>query len=818
MASNGNSAAPRLANLHGTLHVQVLDGTNLPNRDTIGDSCKCTCFGGLVHSDCYTTIMLGTARVASTRVINNSANPTWNETFVLPVAHVVSEIKFLVKDSDLVGSTTIGVVSIPAAELEEKQVIEGSYNLAIIGKEEGAQLRVKLHYIAVAKDPRYRNGVGAGPEYPGVPHCYFPLRRGCRTVLYQDAHVGDNLIPPFKLGDGTDYKPANCWEDQCKAMLAARHFIYIADWSFFDDIKLMRDMNREIPDGGGVTVGELLKQKAKEGVRVLLLVWDDKTSANNPLIKTAGVMHTHDEDTKKFFKHSAVRCHLAGRYADSKLSFFRQHLVGTFYTHHQKMMACDAPAEKPGQERQIVAFLGGIDLTSGRWDTPEHALFKTRHTLHEGDYVNSTFGNTTVNGGPREPWHDIHSRVEGPAALDVVTNFEERWKKSAHFHTDEVLSLNHVPWLKYPRAGSPSYGDSDVMVTDNSDPDTWHTQVFRSIDSGSVKGFPQEPPDIADKGLQGLKGAVVDKSIQNAYIHAIRSAQHFIYIENQYFLGSSYAWPENTDTGAVNLIPMEIALKTASKILAGERFAVYIVIPLWPEGDSASNSVKDILFFQRQTMMAMYNVIAAAIKEKGLVGVSPLDYLMFFCLGNREPALPGEKPPENPPPPESGQAKAQKNRRFMVYVHAKMMVVDDEYVIIGSANVNQRSMAGDRDTELAMGAYQPHHTWAKLGSAPRAQVHGFRMSLWAEHSGSIEHVFYNPSSVECARTMWEIGQQGWQQWTADETTQMKGHLMSYPYKFNDDGSIERLPGSETFPDVGGYIFEGKTELPSDLTC
>lgn len=51
------------------------------------------------------------------------------------------------------------------------------------------------------------------------------------------------------------------------------------------------------------------------------------------------------------------------------------------------------------------------------------------------------------------------------------------------------------------------------------------------------------------------------------------------------------------------------------------------------------------------------------------------------------------------------------------------MVVDDEYVVIGSANINQRSMEGTRDTEIAMGAYQPQHTWARKQSGPRGQVH-----------------------------------------------------------------------------------------------
>lgn len=50
--------------------------------------------------------------------------------------------------------------------------------------------------------------------------------------------------------------------------------------------------------------------------------------------------------------------------------------------------------------------------------------------------------------------------------------------------------------------------------------------------------------------------------------------------------------------GADNLIPMELALKIASKIRAKERFAVYVVIPMWPEGVPTSASVQEILFWQ----------------------------------------------------------------------------------------------------------------------------------------------------------------------------------------------------------------------------
>ena len=38
-------------------------------------------------------------------------------------------------------------------------------------------------------------------------------------------------------------------------------------------------------------------------------------------------------------------------------------------------------------------------------------------------------------------------------------------------------------------------------------------------------------------------------SIHTAYVKAIRAAQHFIYIENQYFIGSSYNWNSHKDLG-----------------------------------------------------------------------------------------------------------------------------------------------------------------------------------------------------------------------------------------------------------------------------
>ncbi|KAK9068289.1 hypothetical protein SSX86_012400 [Deinandra increscens subsp. villosa] len=401
----------------------------------------------------------------------------------------------------------------------------------------------------------------------------------------------------------------------------------------------------------------------------------------------------------------------------------------------------------------------------------------------------------------------MHSKIEGPAAYDVLTNFEERWLKASKPHglkklkssyDDSLLRIERVPDV---------LGVNDQPYFDDQDPEGWHVQIFRSIDSNSVKGFSKDPREAAQKNLVCGKNVMIDMSIHTAYVKAIRSAQHFIYIENQYFIGSSFNWNSYKTVGANNLIPMEIALKIASKIRARERFAVYVVIPMWPEGVPTGAATQRILFWQNKTMQMMYETIYKALVEVGLERVfSPQDYLNFFCLGNREAMSPHDNAGgESPNSGNTPQGLARKSRRFMIYVHSKGMIVDDEYVIIGSANINQRSLEGTRDTEIAMGAYQPHHTWATKVSNPRGQIYGYRMSLWAEHLGLVDDRFTQPESIECVRHVRSLSEANWKQFVADEVSEMRGHLMKYPVEVDPRGKVKSLPGYVNFPDVGGQI-------------
>ncbi|CAA3025109.1 phospholipase D delta-like [Olea europaea subsp. europaea] len=816
--------------LHGDLDLKILEARCLPNMDLVTERFR-RCLTAFDHhhkiitSDPYVTVCLAGARVASTRVISNSQTPEWNEHFKIPLAHPVSQVEFQVKDNDVFGADLIGVATVSAKRIASGEFIDewvpiiGSY-----GKppKPDTAIRLQMTFIPCSKNPIYSNGI---LEDYGLKKSYFPLRHGGKLTLYQDAHVQDGMLPEIELDEKRIFEHENCWEDICHAILEAHHVVYVIGWSIYHKVKLVREQTKPLPEGGFLNLGELLKYKSQEGVRVLLLVWDDKTSHSKFFINTAGVMQTHDEEIRKFFKHSSVICVLSPRYASSKLSIFKQQVVGTLYTHHQKCVIVDTQGQ--GNNRKITAFIGGLDLCDGRYDTPEHRLFRDLNTDFEDDFHNPTFPPGTKS--PRQPWHDLHCKIEGPAAYDVLTNFEQRWRKAtkwleigrhfkriSHWHDDALIKIERISWITSPSTTVPNDHPS-LWVTREDDPENWSIQVFRSIDSGSLKGFPKNVHMAEAQNLVCAKNLVIDKSIQTAYIQAIRSAQHFIYIENQYFLGSSYAWPSYKHAGADNLIPMELALKITSKIRAKQRFVVYIVVPMWPEGVPTSASVQEILYWQGQTMQMMYEIIARELKSANIKNAHPTDYLNFYCLGSREKRQ-GEGSSNGHTSSGFNMVSAsQKFGRFMIYVHAKGMIVDDDYVILGSANINQRSMAGSRDTEIAMGAFQPHQTWAKKKAHPHGQIYGYRMSLWAEHMGNIDDCLKEPGSLDCVKYVNRIAETNWKKYVADEFTPLQGHLLKYPVDIDVNGKVNPLPSHENFPDVGGKVLGAPTNLPDALT-
>uniref|UniRef100_A0A0D3B871 Phospholipase D n=1 Tax=Brassica oleracea var. oleracea TaxID=109376 RepID=A0A0D3B871_BRAOL len=676
--------------LHGNLDICVKEAKNLPNMDRLGK------FTRNNTSDPFVTVFIAGAKIGTTFVINNNENPVWMQHFHVPVAHHAEVVKFVLEDSDQLGAKFIGDVGIPTEELCSGNRIEGLFPiLNSSGKpcKKGAVLSLSIQYSPVEMMKVYQMGVGN--ECEGVPGTYFPLRKGGRVTLYQDAHVEDGTLPSVDLDGGMKYIHGKCWEDMAYAIRKAKNLIYITGWSVYHPVRLVR-RNNDPTDG---TLGDLLKKRSKEGVRVLLLVWDDPTSRSFPKYRKQGVMKTSDEVTHHFFKNSSVQVIICPRSdAEGLHGLVKKNEVETYYTHHQKTVIVDADA---GQgRRKIVGFVGGLDVCNGRFDTPNHPLFTTLKTLHKDDVHNPNFV-PNAEDGPRQPWHDLHSKIDGPGAYDLLTNFEQRWEKAIKKQhkiwkhrscsDDVLLKINMIPEIM---------GLSEASSTNDSDPESWHVQVFRSIDSTSVKGFPKDPK-------QDTGRALVEAELDGQY--------------------------------------------------------------------------------------------------------EPQDYLNFFCLGTREASdetvskYSSRNQPKKIAKPNAAQVQALKSRRFMIYVHSKGMVVDDEFVLIGSANINKRSLEGTRDTEIAMGGYQLHHSWAKKGSRPRGQIYGYRMSLWAEHLGFLEQGFEEPENMECVRRVRHLSELNWRQYAAEEVTVMTSHLLKYPVQVDRTGKVSSLPGCKTFPDVGGKI-------------
>ncbi|XP_052176066.1 phospholipase D alpha 4 [Diospyros lotus] len=753
--------------LHGTLEATIFHATPYAPPPF-----PFNCMFG-TGKPAYVTIKIGDKTVART---SQESDRIWNQTFQILCAHSSDSIVTITLKTNC---HVLGKFHMPARQiLSEASLINGFFPLTAENgnPNSGLELRFMLWFKPAKLEPSWGKLLSSG-GFEGSKNAAFPQRSNCVVRLYQDAHHRPGFQPPFEICG----RPRKLWEDVFKAMEDAKHLIYIAGWSFNPNIVLVRDPETEIQHARGVKLGELLKRKAEEGVAVRIMLWDDQTSL--PIIKNKGLMRTHDQDALAYFKYTRVVCRLCPRL---------HHKFPTVFAHHQKTITVDARLEPfSSGNREIMSFLGGLDLCDGRYDTEEHSPFRTLNTeSHSHDfYQTSLAGASLQRGGPREPWHDTHACIVGEAAWDVLRNFEQRWRKqcdpSLLVPVNTISELCHQPTP--PRISSKK---------------DWKVQVFRSIDHVSATQMPEN-----------LR---VEQSIHEAYVEAIRRAERFIYIENQYFIGGCHLWEKDQHCGCRNLIPLEIALKVASKIKAKERFAVYILIPMWPEGLPESEPVQDILHWTRETMSMMYKLIGEAIRESG-EDSHPRDYLNFFCLANREEQGEGEFVPQSSPHPGTHYWNAQKHRRFMVYVHSKLMIVDDMYMLIGSANVNQRSMDGQRDTEIAIGCYQLRDGEKKIS---RGDIHAYRMSLWYEHTGRAEEVFREPRTLECMRSMDSIGQQMWKIYHGEEVVDMQGvHLVSYPLSVTNNGSVEDLEdGGCYFPDTKSPIKGNRSKiLPPIIT-
>jgi phosphatidylserine/phosphatidylglycerophosphate/cardiolipin synthase-like enzyme len=274
-------------------------------------------------------------------------------------------------------------------------------------------------------------------------------------------------------------------------------------------------------------------------------------------------------------------------------------------SHHQKIAVID----------DCMAFCGGIDMTSGRWDTPQHL-----------DHDPRRIGPNGRDGGP---WHDATSAFDGPAARAMGDLARARWLAA----TGETLAPCEADHDCWPEGLAPSFLDTRLAI---------------------ARTLPKygDAPGVHE--------------VEQAYVDLIASARKVIYAESQYFASR------------------RIARAIAERLIEDDGPEVVIVNPHTAEG----------------WLEALAMDTARARLIEALQKIDHYNRLRIYH------------------PVAQGGAE--------IYVHAKIAIVDDQFLRVGSSNFNNRSLRLDSECDVILAA---------ADDAERAGIAAVRDSLLAEHLG-----------------------------------------------------------------------------------
>ncbi|NCC22688.1 MAG: hypothetical protein EOM26_09550 [Alphaproteobacteria bacterium] len=261
-------------------------------------------------------------------------------------------------------------------------------------------------------------------------------------------------------------------------------------------------------------------------------------------------------------------------------------------SHHQKIIVID----------DRVAFCGGMDIALNRWDTPDHW---PDEPLRDGPL------------GKYAPYHDFQLVLEGEIVEELAAQARWRWQRATGFDATE--------W---------SPGGNDV----------WPSNVGRDM-----SGFEAE---IAYT-FPGMADVENTRQIEKTLHRDIRSAEKFLYIENQYL-----AWDPIART-----INEELKKKPDLRVL--------IVSSFNPQGPLEKETMW-------QGRLAFRNLVENEIGRERV--------RMVYPVSRRS----------------DGSEEA-------IRIHAKLMIVDDRIIRVGSANINGRSMGHDSECDIICHARTHEH-------------------------------------------------------------------------------------------------------------
>ncbi|MFP3870331.1 MAG: VTT domain-containing protein [Syntrophobacteria bacterium] len=243
------------------------------------------------------------------------------------------------------------------------------------------------------------------------------------------------------------------------AVERARHSILIVGWDMDSRLRLVRDDRaHDLP----VALGDFLNAvvSRRPGLHAHVLIWD------------FAMIYALERELLPVFKL---------RWRTHRRIHFRldsNHPVGA--CHHQKIVVVD----------DAIAFVGGIDLATDRWDTPAHSASDPRRE--------------DPSGRRYPPHHDVQMAVDGPAAATLGDLVRERWRRA----TGRCLR----PSTRGRR-------------------DPWPSELVPDMEDVRVAIARTEP---------AYRGSKEVREVESLYRDAIFAAHRFIYVENQYLTSATF--------------------------------------------------------------------------------------------------------------------------------------------------------------------------------------------------------------------------------------------------------------------------------------
>jgi phosphatidylserine/phosphatidylglycerophosphate/cardiolipin synthase-like enzyme/uncharacterized membrane protein YdjX (TVP38/TMEM64 family) len=271
-------------------------------------------------------------------------------------------------------------------------------------------------------------------------------------------------------------------------------------------------------------------------------------------------------------------------------------------SHHQKIVVVDGE----------TAFCGGFDLSKWRWDSPAHLAQDERRT--------------DTHGKPYPPFHDVQMLVEGETARALERLCLERWQRA----TGERLQPTEA------HAGS-----------------AWPEEQVALL---------QDQRCALARTLPNYKEQQEVREVERLYLDMIRSAERFIYIENQYL----------TSVRIGRALRKRLRRRTGPDIV--------IILPR-----ETGN------WLEQHTMDVLRARLLRPLRADDRYGRLRVYY---------------------PTVPDLEQG--------CLMVHAKLMIVDDRLLRIGSSNLSNRSMGLDTECDLCL---------ATEDDGSRAAISGLRQRL-----------------------------------------------------------------------------------------